>query len=303
MAAAVETQNLSKTYGLNTGCRNISLMVEEGEVFGFLGPNGAGKSTFVKMLTGLLSPTSGQGWLLGKPITLPAARQAVGYLPEKFAYHPWLTALEILELHGRLSNLRPAEISRRSREVLVLAGLAEKGGKRVGSFSKGMQQRLGLAVALVADPKLLLLDEPTSALDPLGRREVRQLIQALCREGKTIFLNTHLLTEAEQLCNRVAVINRGEVVSQGTLEELQGGGVQVDIRLGGDIEAVKNALAFFDDLTAIPGGLRVNLAGEDEIPLVARTIIEAGGNIYALMPRYSSLEDVFIQLVEKGGEA
>jgi len=260
------------------------------------------------MLAGLLPPTSGRGWLLGKPITHPPARQPVGYLPEKFAYHPWLTALEVLELHGHLSDLEPWEIPRRSREVLALTGLAGKGNQRVGSFSKGMQQRLGLAVALVSDPKLLLLDEPTSALDPLGRREVRQLLQELCREGKTIFLNTHLLTEAEQVCSRVAVINRGQVVSQGTLAELQGDSVQVDILLGGGIEAVTavtSALAPLSlaDIKSIPGGLRLNLTAEDEIPLVARTIVEAGGSIYALVPRRTSLEDVFVQLVEKGGDA
>jgi len=304
MTAAVETQNLSKIYGSTTGCRDISLLVEEGEVFGLLGPNGAGKSTFVKMLAGLLPPTSGRGWLLGESISMPSARQPVGYLPEKFAYHPWLTAAEVLELHGCLSGLKPGEIPRRSREVLALVDLAAAAGQRVGNFSKGMQQRLGLAVALVADPRLLLLDEPTSALDPLGRREVRQLIQDLKRRGKTVFLNTHLLTEAEQVCDRVAVINQGRVVAQGTLAELQGSSIQVDLRLGGNIEVVAAALSPLTETVAvIPGGLQVTLSSEEDIPSLVRAAVDAGGEIYALIPHRTTLEDIFVSLTRKGEDA
>jgi ABC-2 type transport system ATP-binding protein len=200
--------------------QDVSLQVGRGEVVGLLGPNGAGKTSVIKMLLGLVRPDAGEVLLLGRPAGDPAARARVGYLPELFRYHPWLSASEVLTLHVRLSGLHVPEPER--DECLALVGLAERAGDRVGGFSKGMQQRLGLAVALVARPELVVLDEPTSALDPLGRVDVRDLVLALKERGVAVLLNSHLIGEVERVCDRVVILDRGRVAAEGTLAQLLG---------------------------------------------------------------------------------
>ncbi len=217
---AVETHHLRKTYGQKVAVADLTLSVGEGEVFGFLGPNGAGKSTVVKMLVGLVRPTSGEAQLLGRPLGDVEAKRRLGFLPEQFRFHEWLRAEEFLDFHGRLCGLGRAERQRRTAETLEFVGLAARAPDRLRTFSKGMLQRIGIAQALIGDPSLVILDEPTSALDPIGRRDVRDLIRRLKGMGKTVFLNSHLLSEIEMVCDRVAIIDRGRVVREGALAEL-----------------------------------------------------------------------------------
>src|SRR5262245_59336202 len=218
------------------------MTVPRGEVFGFLGPNGAGKTTAVKLLLGLLSPTSGQGSLLGKPLGDLEARRRIGYLPELFRYQAWLSASEVIALHCELAPIPRSSWKDEIRSVLETVGLADRAGDRVNTFSKGMQQRLGLGAALVGEPELVFLDEPTSALDPVGRHDVREIIRGLAPRGTAVFLNSHLLSEVEQVCDRVAVVDHGRVIASGTMDELLSG-TSVRIRATGLSQADKNKLA------------------------------------------------------------
>ena len=221
MTLAIETNGLRKEFDENVAVRGLTLQVQQGEVFGFLGPNGAGKTTSIKMLLGLVAPTSGGATLLGAPLGDRAARAKMGFLPEHFRFHDWLSADEFLNLHGQLYGMSAARLKPRIDELLELVGLTPFRSKQLKTFSKGMLQRIGLAQALLNDPALVFLDEPTSGLDPVGRRLVRDMIADLKKRGTTIFLNSHLLTEVEQVCDRVAVIHRGRIVASGTLEEVR----------------------------------------------------------------------------------
>ena len=221
--AAIRTLELTKRYGTSTALSSLTMTVPPGQVFGFLGPNGSGKTTTVKLLLGLAAPTGGEAWLLGMPAGHRATRRRVGYLPELFRYQAWLAAREVLALHCRLARIPRHAWSVEIDSALATVGLADHAAARVGTFSKGMQQRLGLAVALLGDPALVILDEPTSALDPVGRHDTRTIIRELRDRGCAVFLNSHLLTEVEQVCDRVAVVSRGRMIASGTIEELVGG--------------------------------------------------------------------------------
>ncbi|MGH7584054.1 MAG: ABC transporter ATP-binding protein, partial [Gemmatimonadales bacterium] len=210
---AIETRNLRKVFGRQTAVRNLSLTVRRGEIFGFLGPNGAGKSTAIKMLLGLVRPTGGEAYVLGAPSSTVSVRQQIGFLPEDFRFYDWLTASELLRLHGRLSGMASAALRRRIPEVLELVGLGPHAERRLRGFSKGMLQRIGLAQAVIHEPQLIFLDEPTSGLDPMGRRLVRDILRSERDRGATVFLNSHLLGEIEVTCDRVAFIKEGEVVA------------------------------------------------------------------------------------------
>ncbi|WP_309119406.1 ABC transporter ATP-binding protein [Paenibacillus sp.] len=214
----IDTEDLTKTYNGRGGCRGITLQVPAGCIFGLLGPNGAGKSTFVKMLAGLHRPDSGRAAVLGQPLGRPEARRKLGYLPELFRFQDWLTPVEALRFHGQLGGLRPQEtrapsFRTRVRDTLELVGLLDAADRRVGGFSKGMQQRLGLAAALLLEPELVILDEPASALDPVGRYEIRSLLKRLRGKGVTVFLNTHLLEDVEELCDEAAFLYGGELLA------------------------------------------------------------------------------------------
>ena len=217
---ALELTGVRKTYGRTVALHDLSLRVEPGEVFGFLGPNGAGKTTTVKILLGLVRPTSGQARIFGLPCSDPAARRLVGYLPETFRFQDWLTGRELLELHADLAELSAEARAWRVPEVLRRVGLSDYSHDRLRTYSKGMLQRIGLAQAIIHNPRVLLLDEPTSALDPIGRRDVRDLIRELSARGMSVFLNSHLLSEVEMVCDRVAIIDRGRVVHTGRLDDL-----------------------------------------------------------------------------------
>ncbi|PSR29543.1 MAG: ABC transporter ATP-binding protein [Sulfobacillus thermosulfidooxidans] len=215
---AIEAVALKKIYPKRIAVNNVSLIVRSGEIFGFLGPNGAGKSTVIKILLGLVSPTAGTARLLGHSYRDVQIRQQIGYLPELFRYPPWLTVHEVLSQHQQLALL-PHD-PKRIEEVLNQVGLISRYHSRVKSLSKGLQQRLGLAVALIGNPQLLFLDEPTSAMDPLGRHDITQLLKACRAQGRTIFLNSHLLSDMENLCDRVALIDRGEILYTGSLTSI-----------------------------------------------------------------------------------
>lgn len=279
---------------------DLSLEVQAGEVFGLLGPNGAGKTTTVKMLLGLTYPTSGEAWLLGKPLGSLEAKRHLGFLPELFRFHDWMTGGEFLHFHAQLYGMGEGAIRRRIPEALELVGLLGRERERIKGYSKGMQQRIGLAQAILNRPKLVFLDEPTSALDPIGRREVREIIRHLKTEGTTVFLNSHLLSEVELTCDRVAFVDKGRVVRSGALEELLRKRLEVELRVG----AVNPHL--LDELRRHarviehgPGTVLLETDSEAVLPIIAEAVVSSGAGLYALTPRKISLEDLFVQLVKK----
>jgi ABC-2 type transport system ATP-binding protein len=301
-AFAIETHQLRKTYGEKTAVRDLSLTVGRGEVFGFLGPNGAGKTTSVKMLLGLVSPASGSGSLLGAPLGDPAARAKVGFLPEHFRFHEWLTGAEFLALHAELYRMSSNIIRQRIPELLELVGLTAHAGVKLRGYSKGMLQRIGLAQALLNEPELVILDEPTSGMDPLGRRLVRDIIRELRIRGTAVFLNSHLLSEVEITCDRVAFISHGTVIRTETLSELAKGRVQLEIRAKGVTpEMVARLDHLAQEVTLTENGLSLFLPDESKIPVLNRIMVEQGVEIYSLRPQRVSLEDLFIELVGKDG--
>jgi ABC-2 type transport system ATP-binding protein len=296
---AIETDGLRKVFGRNVAVDHLTLTVPRGEIFGYLGPNGAGKTTSVKMLLGLVRPSGGQARLLGRPLGDLAARRAIGFLPEQFRFHEWLKAGEFLDFHGQLYGLPPAERRRRIPEVLALVGLESRMHDRLRTFSKGMLQRVGLAQALINDPELVFLDEPTSALDPLGRRDVRDLIRTLKARGTTVFLNSHLLTEVEMVCDRVAFVHRGRVAHLSPIDELLNVDLVVDIAVGPYDPLVLRQIERLAGVTAAEDGLiSLTVAHRDAIPAIVDLLALASVPIYAVTPRRRSLEDVFIAIVE-----
>ena len=298
----IETNELTKKYGNKTACDSINLSVQEGHVYGFLGRNGAGKSTCIKMLTGLVHPTSGSGTVLGKPLGDVSAREKMGYLPELFRYQDWMTGLDLLNFHSQLIKLKNKDDQ--IKRVLRLVGLEGQEKYKVGSFSKGMQQRVGLACALLPNPKLLFLDEPTSALDPIGRRDVRDIIVALKNEGTTVFLNSHLLSEVEAVCDYVTFINRGTVVKSAPIEELLTNQIKLTIKADGvnDDLSVKIKSEFSTFQRVEDGNFTVQLKNRNDIPLIASTLISNGATLFELTPHRETLESVFLNIVGDGEE-
>jgi ABC-2 type transport system ATP-binding protein len=272
------------------------MTIPRGDIFGFLGPNGAGKTTAVKLLLGLTPPTSGDAEVLGAAIGDRDALRRVGYLPELFRYQSWLTAREVLGLHCELAGIDRAAWQREIEDALAIVGLSDRGSGRVATFSKGMQQRLGLGVALLGAPDLVVLDEPTSALDPVGRHDVREIIRGLGERGTTVFLNSHLLGEVEQICHRVAIVDKGRVVAQGTLDELLGGDT-VRIRATGLDRAAKTGLAKYGRLDDEGDWLILRGIDTERVPELVGEIVRLGGRVYAVEPRHESLEDRFLRLL------
>jgi ABC-2 type transport system ATP-binding protein len=302
LTPAIETRHLHKAYGKKIALHDLDLTVQSGEVFGFLGPNGAGKTTTVKILLGLVRPTRGEARIFGQPAGHPEARRRIGYLPENFRFHDWLTGSALLDFHGRLARLTLDERRERIPQVLSTVGLAGRGQDRIRGYSKGMTQRIGLAQALIHEPDLVLLDEPTSALDPVGRREVRDLIRSLAARGMTVFLNSHLLSEVEMVCDRVAIIDRGRVVQSGRLDDLVGGEPELHITVDRVDTELLGLLRRFGPVLA-HDATSVRLAVEDTsvASVIADVLPRSGYRVYSLVPVQQSLEDVFMSLVQ-GGE-
>jgi ABC-2 type transport system ATP-binding protein len=275
MTPALEVRGLQKAYGSVHALRGVDLHVAPGELFGLLGPNGAGKSTLVKIACGLVRPSAGHAAVCGARAGSPGAQRALGYLAELFRFPEWCTADELLVLHQRLAGSDGGTAER--AELLGLVELADVADRRIGTMSKGMQQRLGIAQALVGSPRLLLLDEPTSALDPAGRRTVRGLLEHLRERGVGVLLNSHLLSEVELVCDRVAIIHHGEVVAAGAPADLsRAGGVEVETA-GGP--------RHFPD------------AERADAPRIVRELVAAGEDVYAVRVLTSTLEDAYLEAV------
>jgi len=277
VSAALSVNALEKRYGSTTALGGVDLEVNEGELVGLLGPNGAGKSTLVKIACGLVRPTRGRAEVCGARAGSLDARRQIGYLAELFRFPGWYSADELLALHQRLAGSGGGAAER--GELLELVGLADARDRRIEAMSKGMQQRLGIAQALVGSPPLLLLDEPTSALDPVGRRTVRQLLEELQSRGTSVLLNSHLLSEVELVCDRVVILLRGEVVSEGSPAELsRARGIEIET----------------DEGTQIHEGTR------EEVPRLVAELVAAGRRVYGVRVLTSTLEDTYLEAV--GGE-
>ena len=300
---AIRTEELGKKYGKITALAGLTMSIPAGAVFGFLGPNGAGKTTAVKLLLGLARPTSGEAWVLDAPLSDRNAhrrvRRRIGYLPELFRYQHWLSAREVLRIHCELIGLDRASWDADVKDALDTVGLRERADDRVGGYSKGMQQRLGLGVALLGRPALVLLDEPTSALDPVGRHDVREVIRGLAGRGTTVFLNSHLLTEVEQVCERVAIVDHGRVIQVGPLAELLRADA-VRVRVTGLANGGQDLLRSYGELQNEGEWIIVRGISMDRVPDLVRAIVERGGRVYAVEPRHETLEDRFLSLLEKG---
>ncbi|HQT93084.1 MAG: hypothetical protein B7Z61_00910 [Acidobacteria bacterium 37-71-11] len=302
-STAISVSGLSKEY--RHGRRRlraldgVNLAVGHGEVFGLLGANGAGKTTLVKVLLGLARPTSGEARVRGRDPRRSAARRRIGYLPEGHRFPGYLTGEASLRLFGRLAGVAEQDLDRRIPELLELVGLAGRGGDRVGRYSKGMTQRLGLAGALLDEPDILFLDEPTDGVDPVGRRQIRDVLLATRRQGTTIFINSHLLSEVERTCDRVAILHQGRVVRQGTVEDLTRPTMRYRIRLGEGQSAAPGRLAGEGlDVVAGNGSLEVEVA---DLPALNRLVDRLRADhllIAEVSPLRAALEDVFIEVLE-----
>lgn len=302
-APAVWCSGLRKRYGRQLAVEDVSLEVGRGEILGLLGPNGAGKTSVIKMLLGLVRPDDGEVMLLGQPGADPAARARVGYLPELFRYQPWLTATEVLALHVRLSGI--GVTAKEQRDCLTLVGLAERAGDRLGGFSKGMQQRLGLAVALVSGPELVVLDEPTSALDPLGRADVRDIVLALKARGVAVLLNSHLIGEVERVCDRVVILDRGRVAASGTLAELLGQR-ELRLQLGNLSPEAEARLAATGKVERAGDWIIVALPPDDDgtaVPDLVRDLAALGARVHAVEPARITLEERLLGILREGAAA
>jgi ABC-2 type transport system ATP-binding protein len=303
--AIVEINNLTKDYEVGfwrkrkvRALDGLSLTVNNGEIFGFLGANGAGKTTTLKLLMRLIFPTEGSAKILGRDITDVQMHQRIGYLPENPYFYDYLTARELLDYCGRIFGLAPNERRARSNELLARVNLDEKRwDTQLRKFSKGMLQRVGLAQSLINNPEIVFLDEPMSGLDPVGRREVRDLIASLRGEGKTVFMCSHILSDIEVLCDRVAILKRGRLSQTGPLDELrqrEGERNRMEVLATGTDATTLRAHLPTHEITATPRGLRLVIPDETEIELVIEALRESGGKLLSAQPVKQSLEELFL---------
>jgi len=302
---AIETTKLTKRYRSLFGrlaVDGLDLKVERGEIFGFLGPNGAGKTTTVKMLLGIVLPTSGSAKVLGHDVRDVRARENVGYLPERQSYPGHMTAEGVLELFGKLSGMEGGRRKRRIGEVLELVGLDGWRKVKVRKYSKGMVQRLGLANAILHDPDVVFLDEPTAGIDPIGRKVVKDLLLHLKEEGKTIFLNSHILSEVEMICDRVGILHRGRLIKVGSVRELTLRVEEYIVEAENLPEGIERDVEALVISCAKEGGtLRLSLESPEDINQVVDLLRSKGAKVRSVQPRRVSLEDVFVELIK--GEA
>jgi ABC-2 type transport system ATP-binding protein len=294
---AIETAALRREFGRNVAVSGLSLSVPRGQVFGFLGPNGAGKTTSLKLLLGLVAPTSGNGTVLGAPLGDREVRSRIGFLPEHFRFHDCLNARELLYFHGRLLGLPKRGLDTRIEALLLRVGLDDAAHRPLRTYSKGMVQRAGLAQALLGEPELVFLDEPTSGLDPLGRLLVRDVIDELRARGASVFLNSHLLGEVEATCDRVAFVKNGLVVHELALSSSEGT-LDVELRVGEADDALLAGLAAFGTGATRDGTLvRFRAAAEGALPELARWLVGRGVALYELRCRRKTLEEWFVEVM------
>lgn len=304
----VETQDLTKIYkgGLLkrsniTALSNVSIGVESGQIFGLLGPNGAGKTTFIKILLSMVKPTSGTGTILGVSLGQKSIRERSGYLPENHRYPQFLTAFDTLIHFGRLHGIEEGVLRTRAQELLKLVGLADWERIKIRKFSKGMLQRLGLAQALLNDPDILFLDEPTDGVDPVGRKQIRDLLTTLRAQGKTMFLNSHLLSEVEMICDRVAILNKGEVLRVGTIAELTSHHLQYEVELQRSPEAplLTELRALCTTVDQKDNRLILSVNDKKDVDRIIDILRARGASIESFAQRKSSLEDYFIKMIQE----
>jgi len=294
----IETSGLRKRFGAKLAVEELSLSVERGEVFGFLGPNGAGKTTCLKMLLGLIAPTAGTATVLGAPLGDRRARAKIGFLPEHFRFHDWLTGRELLRFHGRLFGVPREALGPRIEELLARVDLVDAAHRKLREYSKGMLQRIGIAQALLSRPELVFLDEPTSGLDPLGRLLVRDIIRELRSQGTAVFLNSHLLGEVEATCDRVVFVKQGRAVHELSLGAGPATDVAVELRIGPHGGDVLEALAALGrEVAEADGVIRLRVAHEDALPRIARWLVERGLALYEMRAQRKSLETWFLEVM------
>ncbi|GAB5494957.1 MAG: ABC transporter ATP-binding protein [Phycisphaerales bacterium] len=298
---AIDLENVAKTYTSPFresihALRGIDMKVHRGEVFGLLGPNGAGKSTLVKILMTVIRPTQCKGTVLGQPVGDKHTLLKVGYLPEHHSFPPYLTGRQLIEFFGAMNNIKRADRKRRAGELLELVGMKDWGKKKLKSYSKGMRQRIGIAQALINDPDLVLLDEPTDGVDPVGRRDIRAILDRLRAEGKTVLVNSHILSELEQVCSRVAILVQGQVASQGTIDELTAGRERYEIQIASEQGEV---LAGFASATAEvkDSTLKLTSVEPQSVQPYIDKIRALNGTILSIKRTKPSLEDLFMEAV------
>ena len=306
--AIVRVEGVVKDFRPGFGLRRkrvlhgISFTVREGEIFGFVGPNGAGKTTTLKVLMGLIRATEGRASILGSDVAETAFRRHVGFLPENPYFYDFLTGREILGFYAKLSGVPGASLRRRVETLLEWVGLSHAADARLRSYSKGMLQRVGIAQALVHDPDVVFLDEPMSGLDPIGRKEIRDLILRLRSEGKTVFMNTHILSDVEMLCDRVAIIVRGRIQHEGAIDRfLEEGQREVDLVFSGLQADLPGSFEerFGAHLRGLGDRVEVRV-GEKHVDAVTLAALEAGAQVISITPHRESLESIFLHAVEEG---
>jgi ABC-2 type transport system ATP-binding protein len=304
--AVIDLRDVAKTYrGRIQALRGVSIQVHPGEVFGLLGPNGAGKSTLVKILMTIIRPTRCIGTLLGEPVGTKRVLSRVGYLPEHLKFPDYLTGEQALDIYGALAKVPRRTRRERAEELLNLVGMDEWRTKRIKTYSKGMKQRMGLAQSLINDPDLVVLDEPTDGVDPVGRRDIRNIMSDIRKRGKAVFVNSHILSELELVCDRVAILSKGDVVAQGTVEELTRGSKRYEIELASPMPEdarVKEVLSALkgDYLgTETKTSITVPSDNTQAIQPLIDALRQAGALIQSLKPVRQSLEDYFISAVNE----
>lgn len=301
---ALDVRGVSKMYGRKVrALSDVSIRVKKGEVFGLLGPNGAGKSTLVKILTTVISPSAAAGHVLGKPIGDKPTLARLGYLPEHHRFPEYLTGRQVVEFYGALAGVAAKERRSKASELIEFVGMKDWADRRVGQYSKGMRQRIGLAQALVNSPDLIILDEPTDGVDPVGRREIREMVQTLRGQGRAVFINSHLLSELELVCDRVAILVKGKVAAQGTIAELTDHRRRYEIEVeGGDAEGLLSAARDAGLSGKVEQGVLIVPTAE---PAAIQPLLDAlrarGRVIAAVRPVRPSLEDLFMEAVSTGG--
>jgi ABC-2 type transport system ATP-binding protein len=293
----IETHQLRKQFDTKLAVADLTLSVRRGEVFGFLGPNGAGKTTSIKMLLSLVTPTAGDGRVLGAPLGDVRSRTKLGFLPEHFRFQDWLTGREFLRFHGRLYGIRSDVLGKRIETLLERVDLLDAGERKLREYSKGMLQRIGLAQALLNQPDLVFLDEPTSGLDPLGRLLVRDVLSELRAQGTAIFLNSHLLSEVEITCDRVAFVKRGHVVRELSLHE-QTNTLDVELKLSAITSDILQGLNQFGRNAHQENGIvRLQADDEERLPAIARWLVQQNVGLYHLGAHKQSLEAMFLEVM------
>ena len=299
MAAAIETKKLTKSYksrslGMISVVDNLDLTVEEGEIFGFLGPNGAGKTTTIKMLLGIIYPTAGEGFVLGREIGDMEVHKVISYLPERPYYYEHMTGMELLKFYGSLFGINDKD---KFLKLIEKVNLHRDMSKTISQYSKGMQQRIGLAQSLLNDPKLLFLDEPTGGLDPIAHREIRDLILGFREEGRTVFISSHELSEVELICDRVAIINKGIIEKQGKLTDLLKGG-RIEIIVSDVPEKLLHDLEMHDGIVRkVPDGYLLDVPEDADPNGVIDAVRNSRGRVISIVPRRKRLEDLFVEAV------